>query len=95
MGVQVRVARPEEGEALRQIAFASKGHWGYDPEFLARFADIISFSSGQIRENEVRVVEVDRELVGFYGVIHQGEVSELDIRSRQSHRAWLASVSYV
>jgi GNAT superfamily N-acetyltransferase len=69
---------PEEGESLQQIAVASKGHWGYDPEFLARFATILSLSPDQIREHDVWVLEIDGEAAGFYGLIHHGEVSELD-----------------
>jgi GNAT superfamily N-acetyltransferase len=76
--VRIRRALPEEGPSLRQIAIASKGHWGYDPEFLARFAGILTLDPEHIRANDVWVIEVDGVAAGFYKLIHHGEVSELD-----------------
>lgn len=76
--VRIRAALPEEGEALREIAVASKGHWGYDQGFLMRFGAILSLSPDWIRQHDVWVLEEDDEVAGFYGLIHHGEVSELD-----------------
>lgn len=77
-GIQIRRALPEEGEALRKIAVASKGHWGYDQDFLARFAEILSLSPDEIRRHDVWILEETGNVAGFYALIHHGEVSELD-----------------
>jgi hypothetical protein len=76
--VEIRLARPEEGPTLRAIEIASKAHWGYPEEFMARFAAMISMSPAYIRQHEVWVLESSREIIGFYGLIHQGEMCELD-----------------
>ncbi len=76
--LRIRPADPDEGEALRTIAIASKGHWGYDQGFLMRFGAILSLSPDWIRQHDVWVLEEGGEVAGFYGLIHHGEVSELD-----------------
>ena len=35
--VRIRAARPDEGERMREIAAAAKGHWGYEPERIQRW----------------------------------------------------------
>jgi GNAT superfamily N-acetyltransferase len=76
--VEIRPARPDEGPALRAIEIASKAHWGYPKEFMAGFASVISMSPAYIRQHEVWVLEDSKEIVGFHGLIHRGEVCELD-----------------
>lgn len=74
----IRAADADEGETLRAIAIASKGHWGYDQDFLTRFGAILSLSRDWIRLHDVWVLEEDGDVAGFYGLIHHGEVTELD-----------------
>jgi len=76
--VRIRSALPEEGERLREIVIASKRYWGYDQEFMSRFAAVISMSPGYVRQHDVWVLEHAGRIAGLYGLIHQGEVAQLD-----------------
>jgi len=76
--VNVRPASPDEGWLLREIEIASKAYWGYPDELMERFAKVISMAPDYIRKNEVWVIEGADEIAGFYGLIHHGEVCELD-----------------
>jgi GNAT superfamily N-acetyltransferase len=76
--VTIRPASPVEGRLLREIEITSKGHWGYPDELMKRFAKLISMDQDYIRKHEVWVIENADEIAGFYGLIHGGEVCELD-----------------
>ncbi len=73
--MNIRPASPDEGWRLRQLEIASKACWGYPDE---RFAKVISMAPDYIQKHEVWVVEETSEIAGFYGLIHHGEVCELD-----------------
>jgi GNAT superfamily N-acetyltransferase len=45
----VRARREDAGE-LRRVAIESKGHWGYAPEWLARFAAMFEITPPQVEE---------------------------------------------
>jgi hypothetical protein len=55
--MRIRPVRPDEGERLREIAIASKGHWGYDPQQVTLWAARGDFSTEGLREKEVYVAE--------------------------------------
>ena len=74
----MRPASPDEGWLLRDIEIASKAYWGYPNELMEQFARVISMSPDYVRDHEVWVVEQGGEIAGFYGLIHHGEVCELD-----------------
>lgn len=71
-------AIPEQAELLTGIAIASKAHWGYDEEFMERFAAVTTITPEYVRQNEVWILEVAGESAGFYAVIRHGELGELD-----------------
>lgn len=62
----IRPARADEAAALSALALRSKGHWGYDAEFLARCRDPLTVSAKQIQEHEAMVLEDDGGLLGFF-----------------------------
>jgi GNAT superfamily N-acetyltransferase len=76
--VTIRPPRPREGERLREIAFASKSHWGYDLERVRQWAALGDFSPEALREKEIFVAEVAGEAVGWAAIIPRGEVCWLD-----------------
>jgi hypothetical protein len=86
-----RPARPDEAERLTAIAVAAKAHWGYGKAFMARFAEVIALTPAEIRDNDVWVVERAGQVIGFYGLVHHGDVAELDMVPRTviSPRSWL------
>jgi GNAT superfamily N-acetyltransferase len=77
-GVRIRAARLDEGERLREIAEAAKGHWGYDPEVVRRWAAEGDFSAEGLRRKEFYVAEADERAVAWTALIPKGEVLWLD-----------------
>jgi GNAT superfamily N-acetyltransferase len=76
--VRVRRARTDEGEQLRAIAIAAKGHWGYDIERVREWAAGGDFSAAGLRSKEVYVAELSGRVVGWSALIPRGEVCWLD-----------------
>jgi GNAT superfamily N-acetyltransferase len=76
--LRIRHARPHEGERLREIAVAAKGHWGYDSERVLEWAAMGDFSPGGLRENEVFVAEVEGRAVAWAALILRGDLVWLD-----------------
>jgi GNAT superfamily N-acetyltransferase len=75
---EIRRATPDQAEQLTAVAIVSKAHWGYDDEFMARFASVITITSGYVRQNEVWIVAEGGEIAGFYALLDYGEMGELD-----------------
>jgi GNAT superfamily N-acetyltransferase len=75
-----KIARaiPEQADHLTGIAIASKAHWGYDQEFMERFAAVIAITPDYVRQNEVWILEEAGKSAGFYALIRRGEMGELD-----------------
>jgi GNAT superfamily N-acetyltransferase len=76
--VRIRAARQDEGERLREIAEAAKGHWGYDPDVVRRWAAAGDFSPEGLREKEVLVAEADGRAIAWAALMPRGEVVWLD-----------------
>jgi GNAT superfamily N-acetyltransferase len=71
--VRIRPARADEGERLREIAEAAKGHWGYDPERVRTWAASGDFSQKALTENEVFVAEVAERVVAWAALDPKGD----------------------
>lgn len=76
--LSIRPARADEGEALREIAFAAKSHWGYDRAWVRSWVAQGDFSPSTLLEREVLVAESDGTAIGFAGLIRRGDVCVLD-----------------
>jgi GNAT superfamily N-acetyltransferase len=76
--VHIRQARPDEGELLREIAIASKGFWGYDPEVVRHWAAGGDFTAEGLARKAVHVAEVNGRVVGWAGLIPRGDLCWLD-----------------
>lgn len=74
----IRPARITEGERLREIAIASKAHWGYDLDFVRRWAARGDFSAEGLRDKEIFVAEAEERLIAWAALIAKGEVIWLD-----------------
>lgn len=74
-GVELRPARPDEAEALSELAFAAKAHWPYDAAFLEAVRDELTFSPDEVVRRRFVVAEIDGEPAGFYNI--DGEPPEL------------------
>ncbi|MHA6797170.1 GNAT family N-acetyltransferase [Pseudonocardia bannensis] len=76
--MQIRPARPDEAEVLAGIAVRAKAHWGYPAAFIARFARSLGLTPEVVTANDVWVAERASVVVGFYSLLHRGELTVLD-----------------
>ncbi len=74
----VRRARPTEAEFLSAVARRSKGHWGYDPDFLEACRDELTLTPEFIRSREVWVLEMNNRILGYYALVQFNSRVELD-----------------
>jgi GNAT superfamily N-acetyltransferase len=75
--VLLRPGLPEEAEAISALALRSKGHWGYQPEFLEACRDDLT-TDPRWCDGIRLVVAVRRNvLVGYYRVSGRPPVAEL------------------
>jgi GNAT superfamily N-acetyltransferase len=74
----IRRARPEEAQALRELAHRSKAYWPYDAEFLKAVAPMLILEPRHIRTQEVHVLEMDGHVAGWHRVTFHGEWAELE-----------------
>ncbi|MGW2176540.1 GNAT family N-acetyltransferase [Streptomyces sp. NPDC001732] len=63
--MDVRPARGSEAGELSELALASKGHWGYDEEFLAACREELTLRPADIERLRTRVAEEDGRILGF------------------------------
>ena len=75
---RIRPADPFEGERLREIAEASKRHWGYDAEWVRDWAAMGDFSPAGLGAKEFYVAESGGRAVAWASMIPQRETCILD-----------------
>ncbi|HZS31681.1 MAG TPA: GNAT family N-acetyltransferase [Gaiellaceae bacterium] len=63
--ITIRASQPADHERLREVAFASKAHWGYDRGFVRRWAEERTFDD----ECERWVAEADGEVVAWAALL--------------------------
>jgi len=73
VSVAIRVGSPHEGARLKEIAIASKGHWGYGPDRVRRWADEGDFAPARLRQLTVLVAEVESRAIGWSSLESKGE----------------------
>jgi GNAT superfamily N-acetyltransferase len=76
--VRIRGGRADEADQLREIAFVSKSHWGYDPKWVRRWIEAGGFSVQALGQREIYVAEVDNATAGWASWISKGDVCWLD-----------------
>jgi GNAT superfamily N-acetyltransferase len=74
----IRRADLTEGPRLKEIAIASKGFWGYEPEQVRRWADQGDFSPQGLRKIVVFVAEREGRAIGWSSLILRGTVGTLE-----------------
>lgn len=75
--VTLRPAVPAEAGALSRLALRSKGHWGYDDEFLAACRQELTLDPGQCDGVHTVVAESGTTLLGYYRLTGEAPVAEL------------------
>lgn len=80
MDVRIRpvVLDEGEGERLREIAIAAKGHWGYDLDRVRDWAAMGDFSTAGLRQKDFYVAAVEGRVVGWAAAIGREDVWWLD-----------------
>ena len=74
----VRRARPEEADALRDLAHRSKAHWPYSQAFLDAVRPLLALDAGDIERSDVWVLEADGQPIGWHRVTLHGPRAELE-----------------
>lgn len=77
MSENIRRAIPDEAEALTELALRSKGHWGYDEEFLRDCRSDLTLTPEFISFSPVFVLEDEGRVAGFYSLSGEGAEVEL------------------
>jgi len=73
----LRPAVPTEAESLSGLALRSKGHWGYDEQFLAACRAELTLRPEQCDGVHTVVAERDGRLLGFHRLAGEPPVAEL------------------
>jgi N-acetylglutamate synthase-like GNAT family acetyltransferase len=76
--LRIRRARPDENEAITQLVFRSKRHWGYPEEMIALWVGDLTITAEFITINPVYVAESAGGLRGVFAVTFDGEWAELE-----------------
>ena len=71
--IRIRAAAPAESRFLSDLAMRSKAHWGYSRDFLEACRGPLTVTEAFVRECAVFVLEHERRIAGFYGLLKQGQ----------------------
>ncbi|MFT5674113.1 MAG: N-acetylglutamate synthase-like GNAT family acetyltransferase [Paraglaciecola sp.] len=77
----IRQAYSSEAQLISQLALRSKGHWGYDQEFLRQCTVELSYTPEQLSSPRFyfAVAENNTQIVGFYGLnLCENSTTELE-----------------
>ena len=75
----IRRARPEEAQALTDLALRSKAVWGYDQAFLAACRTELTVTAEQIQHSSVFVYEHGRRPLAVYRLDITGAAAEVGL----------------
>ena len=75
--VLIRRGDPDQGARLKEIAIASKRHWGYEPERVREWADQGDFSPQSLERLALFVAECGGRVVAWASVELRGEIAWL------------------
>jgi ribosomal protein S18 acetylase RimI-like enzyme len=76
--MQIIRARPEDADALTQIAHAAKRHWGYPERWIEAWRDILTMRPEFIAANIAYCAIEDGRAVGFYVLTTENDGVHLD-----------------
>ena len=76
--MRVRTAAMKDREALIDLTFRSKAHWGYDAAFMESVRGELKVPVKHIEAGYVHVLEDGEDLAGFFSLIETNGKWELD-----------------
>lgn len=74
----IRFAKPQEALLLSELAMRSKGHWGYQDDFLENCKEELTYSSAQIESPTscFKLIELNgHDIAGFFALNFLGSDS--------------------
>ena len=71
-------AKPQEADALTEIAHVAKRHWGYPERWIQSWRDILTMRPEFIATNVTYCAVEDSRAVGFYLLTNQSDGLHLD-----------------
>jgi GNAT superfamily N-acetyltransferase len=75
--VVIRAGSADEGARLKEIAIASKGHWGYAPERVREWAERGDFGRETLEQLALFVADTGERAVAWASVESRGDVAWL------------------
>jgi GNAT superfamily N-acetyltransferase len=76
--MQIVRAKPEDADALTEIAYAAKRHWGYPERWIEAWRDILTMHPEFIAANVAYCAMEDDNMVGFYVLTTESDGIHLD-----------------
>ena len=76
--MQIVRAKPEDADALTEIAHAAKRHWGYPERWIQNWRDILTMRPEFIAANVAYCAMEDVRVLGFYLLTNEGDGLHLD-----------------
>jgi GNAT superfamily N-acetyltransferase len=76
--MQIVRAKPEDAEALTEIAHAAKRHWGYPERWIESWRNILTMRPEFIAENLAYSAIEESRAVGFYVLTTENDGIHLD-----------------
>ena len=71
-------ARPEDADALTEIAHAAKRHWGYPERWIESWRGTLTIRAEFVAANMAYVAREDTRAVGFYLLTNESDGLHLD-----------------
>jgi GNAT superfamily N-acetyltransferase len=76
--MQIIRAKPQDTEALTEIAHSAKRHWGYPERWIESWRDTLTIRAEAIAANEAWCAMEDSRAVGFYLLTSESDGLHLD-----------------
>jgi len=76
--MNIRVATPDDAEALSRISMQAKANWGYSRKQLEIWRSDIAVDRDSVRKMPTYVVEINGRIAGFYQLQMNSSPPELD-----------------
>lgn len=78
MEIQILPARPEQADALTEIAIAAKRHWNYPERWIQIWRPALTISRAYISANETWIAALHVEPIAWYSLRRDGGELWLD-----------------
>ena len=77
MNVGLRPATSDDLQSLSELALRSKGHWGYDEEFLAACKSELTLTHDRLASELIVVADIDGDRMGYFALAVRPPGSDL------------------